>query len=69
MDATQVSQLISSVGFPIVACMIMWKTLEDSTEAHKEEMDAIKESLNHNTVVLAELKTLIRSMRNDPNHE
>ena len=69
MDATQVSQLVSSVGFPIVACVIMWKTLPDSTVAHKEEMDAMKDSLNHNTVVLAELKTLIQSLHKDPNDE
>ena len=69
MDATQASQLISSVGFPIVACMIMWKTLQDSTAAHKEEMDAMKESLNHNTLVLAELKTLIQSLQREPSHE
>lgn len=69
MDANQVSQLISSIGFPIVACMIMWKTLQDSTVAHKEEMDAMKESLNHNTVVLAELKTLIQNLHEDPHHE
>ena len=69
MDATQASQLISSVGFPIVACMIMWKTLQDTTDAHKEEMDAMKESLNHNTVVLAELKTLIQSLHKESMHE
>ena len=69
MDTTQLSQLISSVGFPIVACMIMWKTLQDSTAAHKEEMDAMKESLNHNTVVLAELKTLIQSLQKEATHE
>ena len=69
MDATQTSQLISSVGFPIVACMIMWKTLQDSTAAHKEEMDAIKESLNHTTLVLAELKTLIQSLHKESTHE
>jgi len=69
MDATQASQLISSVGFPIVACMIMWKTLQDSTAAHKEEMDAMKESLNHNTVVLVELKTLIQNLHKESTHE
>ena len=69
MDVSQASQLISSVGFPIVACTIMWKTLQDSTAAHKEEMDAIKESLNHNTVVLAELKTLIQSLHKESTHE
>jgi len=65
MDYTQISTLITSVGFPIVACIIMWKTLQDSTAAHKEEMDAIRDSLNKNTVVLAELKTLIEDLRNE----
>ncbi len=60
MDAQAFSQIISSVGFPIVACVIMWKSLQDSTAAHKEEMDAMKESLNQNTLVLSELKQMIK---------
>jgi phage-related tail protein len=62
MDPNQAAQLISSVGFPIVACFIMWKSLQDSTAAHKEEMNAIRDSLNQNTVVLAELKTLMKEI-------
>lgn len=62
MDINQISQLISSVGFPIIACVIMWKTLQDSTEAHKEEIDALRESLNKNTMILTELKQLIQDM-------
>lgn len=63
MDAQTFSQLISSVGFPIVACMIMWKSLQDSTAAHKEEMDGLKESLNKNTLVLSELKQMIEDFK------
>ena len=63
MDAQAFSQLISSVGFPIIACMIMWKSLQDSTAAHKEEMDGMKESLNQNTLVLSELKQMIRDFK------
>lgn len=63
MDIQTISQVISSIGFPIVACLIMWKALQDSTAAHKEEMDAIKESLNQNTVVLAELKQMLQDLR------
>lgn len=63
MDIQTLTQLISSVGFPIVACLIMWKALQDSTAAHKEEMDAMKESLNQNTVVLAELKQMLQDLR------
>ena len=63
MDIQTLTQLVSSVGFPIVACLIMWKALQDSTSAHKEEMDAIRESLNQNTVVLAELKQMLQDLR------
>lgn len=64
MDTNTISTLISSVGFPIVACIFMWKAMQDGTKAHKEEMDAMRESLNQNTVVLAELKTIIQQMNN-----
>lgn len=63
MDTQTLTQLVSSVGFPIVACLIMWKALQDSTAAHKEEMDAMRESLNQNTVVLAELKQMMQDLR------
>ena len=63
MDIQTLTQLVSSVGFPIVACLIMWKALQDSTSAHKEEMDAMRESLNQNTVVLAELKQMLQDLR------
>ena len=62
MDVQTITTLISSVGFPIVACMIMWKTLVDNAAAHKEEMDAMRESLNQNTVVLAELKQMLQDL-------
>ena len=70
MDPAQISQLISSVGFPIVACILMWKTTQDMTKAHAEETKIMRDSLNENTVVLSELKTLMHeiaeSLRRDP---
>ena len=65
MDSQAFSQLISSVGFPIVACMIMWKSLQDSTAAHKEEMNGLKESLNQNTLVLSELKQMLKDFKEE----
>ena len=62
MDVQTITTLISSVGFPIVACIIMWKTLVDNAAAHKEEMDAMRESLNQNPVVLAELKQMLQDL-------
>lgn len=70
MDPTQFSQLISSVGFPIVACCLMWKGMQDMSKAHAEETKIMRDSLNENTVVLSELKTLMHeiaeSLRRDP---
>lgn len=55
MDFSAVSQLISSVGFPIAACVaLFWQMTRESTQ-HKEEMDALKESLNQNTLAITKL--------------
>lgn len=55
MDMSAISQLISSVGFPIAACVaLFWQMNRESTQ-HKEEMDALKESLNQNTLAITKL--------------
>ena len=63
-------QLISSLGFPIVACIVMAIYVKDITkesredtkllnEHHTQEMNAfkdeIKEALNNNTIALTKL--------------
>lgn len=48
-------QAITSVGFPIVMClMLMWYVREISSK-HKEESDKFAEALNSNTLVLQKL--------------
>ena len=55
MDFSAVSQLISSVGFPIAACVaLFWQMNRESTQ-HKEEMDSLKDSLNKNTLAITKL--------------
>lgn len=55
MDFSTVSQLISSVGFPIAACVaLFWQMNKESTQ-HKEEMNALQESLNKNTLAITKL--------------
>ena len=58
MDAQAYTNLISSVGFPIVMCLIMVKLMARMEESHKEEIDSLKDSLNNNTNVLARLETM-----------
>lgn len=65
MDINAITQLIGSVGFPIVMCFYMAYMLKDSEEKHKEEMDSLKDALNNNTLVLTELKGLLTEKNTD----
>ena len=58
MDAPAYTNLISSVGFPIVMCLIMVKLMSRMEESHKEEIESLKEALNSNTNVLTRLETM-----------
>ena len=59
MDITQLMQAVGSLGFPIVACCALFYYLNKEQEAHKSEMNAVREALNRNTDALLELKTII----------
>lgn len=62
MDYTIIAQLISSVGFPIVCCVVMFSYMQKESENHKAEVDSLKDALKENTVVLADLKSMIHTM-------
>lgn len=55
MDFATISQLISSIGFPIAACVALFWQMTKESERHKEEMNALKESLNQNTLAITKL--------------
>ena len=63
MDLTAIGQLITSMGFPIVACLLMGYYIKTQTDhyreditqlnaQHREEMNSITEALNNNTLAL-----------------
>lgn len=54
--------LISNVGFPIFACIMMFKAMEKEREDHKEESEKWVEALNNNTNVM---KTLISKLEGE----
>lgn len=71
MDATALVSLISSVGFPIIACIYMarWVTkqmdsyrqdIKDIQQTHKEEISRVTEALDNNTKALQELSVYIK---------
>lgn len=59
MDINDITQIVTTVGFPIVASGALFWYVNKLTESHKEESKAMMESINQNTTILAELKELI----------
>ena len=70
MDWTIVSQLISSFGFPVVACIAMGWYINDTNNKHRqeikelnkehsEEMDKVRTALENNTLAVEKLCTII----------
>ena len=59
MDWTIITQLVGSIGFPIVACVALFSQMNKQTAQHKEEMDKISEALNNNTQALIKLAAKI----------
>lgn len=56
MGVNEVLASVSSVGFPIVACVYMVYVNKNQTDSHKEEMNKVTEALSDLKIVITELK-------------
>lgn len=76
MDFTAIMQAISAVGFPIVFCFIVYKTMVDSVKLfndklteiiknHSNESQAMQKSLDENTAVIQRLLDRIGGNENE----
>ena len=76
MDAQTIISLVSSLGFPIIACIYMAKYVEkqinnyrtdikEMQTEHKEEIGKVTEALDNNTKALIELSTYIKEGKSD----
>jgi len=52
-------QAVSTVGFPIAACYIMFTYMKQEQANHKAEVDGLKNVISENNAILAQLKQLI----------
>lgn len=52
-----IAQLISTVGFPIVMCLVLLYEMQEMSKSHKEETSSLKDALNNNTIVLEKILT------------
>ena len=60
MDYQRLASLIPNVGFPILACVAIFRQMNKQTEQHKQEMEKMTEALANNTAAVVELSTLIK---------
>jgi len=62
MELTELGQLIGTLGFPIVACCVVFWYLQKESENHKQEMNSMRDAVNANTSVIADLKMLMQQL-------
>lgn len=55
MDVTMVTQLVGSLGFPIVCCGALFWYMVQEKDAHKEEMEELRKSVEANTAAIHSL--------------
>lgn len=55
MDVGTVTQLVGSLGFPVVCCGALFWYLVKEKDAHKEEMEELRKSVEANTAAINSL--------------
>lgn len=62
-----ITQIITSLGFPIVACGALFWFVNKQEERRREELESMRDALTENTSVLSSLKELIQVIINKEN--
>lgn len=55
MDVSAIIQAVSTVGFPIVMCLLFMYYIKYINDQHKDEIDKLSQSVNNNTLVMQKL--------------
>lgn len=62
MEIATMVEIIASVGFPIVMCLILLNYMQQQNTKHEKEIKDLTDTINNNTKILAELSTLIKTL-------
>lgn len=54
--------MITSVGFPIVMCLLLWYQMQKNNELHKAEVDSLKDVISDVKIAITELRDAINNM-------
>lgn len=55
MDFTILTDFISSVGFPILACIIMADYFSKQDVRHDKEVEELRKAIDNNTLIITKL--------------
>ena len=55
MDITAIAELVGTFGFPVAMCVALFWKINKQDEIHKEELGAVTEALNNNTIALTKI--------------
>ena len=56
MSITEIANLISTIGFPIVMCLLIFKRMDEQDNRYQEQIKVMTDSLNKNTEAINLLK-------------
>lgn len=62
MEISDITNIISNVGFPVAVCVALFFYMEKQNDRHQQETDKLNETVQSNTKVLTELCTLIKTL-------
>lgn len=57
MDYNVIVQTVSSVGFPIIMCLMLYNQMLKTEEVHKQEIAELRKAIENNTLALNNLTT------------
>ncbi len=61
MNINDITNIISSTGFPILMCILMFYYIREINKDHRDECDKITEAVNSNTIVITKLFEALES--------
>lgn len=65
MDASTITTLIGSLGFPIVCCIALFWYITKLTNQHKEEIKELRSAIDNNTNVMNQLVSKLNEKEKD----
>jgi len=59
MDFSSITNIVSTVGFPIACCIYLIYTNNKTAEKHADEVEKLRQTVENNTKVMVKLCTVL----------